>query len=304
MLCAHTRLRSGPVEFDYDVVLERDFRMFSVRRTETMLDTRFSPPNGRSSAGQAVLYILLDGELRWHPPEELAVTGPAAFIAPLHDLVGGAGRRSRSYRSGGALYRSLQLWLPERFLARRCSAPQRIALAGTTIGAARVYGDLVHGDRPYDAATREDALRLLLAGLLRDGALSTDLSASIVRDEGVFGHLWKHGEPWFASLALSGSLDTLASRVGVSLRQMGRRLDDFGVTFDLPWDGWRALARGMRLRFAVLLLSNPHLSIATIAELSGYSSAEALSHALRAEGLPPPFEVRSLTSARPMILST
>jgi AraC-like DNA-binding protein len=294
MLCAHTRFRPGHVEVDFDVALERSFRLFSIRRTRTMLDTRILHPNGTSSDRRAVLYIMLDGELQWHAPETLSLTAPGAFVAPLRDLVGGSGRRARSYRSGGPFYQSLQLWVPTSYLPRDCDAPTALSVSDATLRAARAYAELVHGGGPpADAADRELILRRLFASLLSDGALTIDLSTTIVSNEGIFGRVWEHVQPWFEVLALSGSLDALASRAGVSLRQMGRRLDDLGITFELPFQGWRALGRGMRLRLAILLLSNPDLSITTVAETAGYSSAEALSHALRAEGLPPPFEIRT-----------
>lgn len=292
MLCAHTRYWPGPVEFDFDIALERNFRLFAVRRTATMLDTRLSPPNGSPSLGRAIVYILLDGELHWHAPQSLSLTAPGGFVAPLHDVVGGSGKRSRDYSSGGPLYQSLQLWVPALYLARPVQEPTSVVLSASTLDAARAYAAVVHRRGPIDVLERARILAPLLAALQRDGVLNTDLAATIEPDEGVVGSVWKYVAPWFESMALSGSLDSLASRAGLSIRQMGRRLDHLGITFELPWIGWRALARGMRLRLAVLLLSNPDLSIAAIADGTGYSSAEALAHALRAEGLPSPSEVR------------
>lgn len=54
--------------------------------------------------------------------------------------------------------------------------------------------------------------------------------------------------------------------------------------------GARAVRRAHGV--AVLLLSNPEVELIDVARRSGYSSPEALSHALTAEGLPPPLELR------------
>jgi transcriptional regulator GlxA family with amidase domain len=46
------------------------------------------------------------------------------------------------------------------------------------------------------------------------------------------------------------------------------------------------------LKVAVMLLSSEEVAIAEVARRCGYSSAEALAHALTTEGLPPPNELR------------
>ena len=77
-------------------------------------------------------------------------------------------------------------------------------------------------------------------------------------------------------------------------------MDKVLATFRLAPMKWRGVTKRFRLRIAILLVSNPELAIGEVAAVAGYSSAEALTHAFYAEGLPAPTDLRdAILTERP-----
>ena len=77
MLAAHGQLHVEPVKVDFDVVLERQFRVVSVRREGTTWDSRLAPPNaGRTDAH--VIHVLLECALECRDPGAGLLEAPTA----------------------------------------------------------------------------------------------------------------------------------------------------------------------------------------------------------------------------------
>ncbi len=290
MYAAHARLRLGPVQLDYDLGFERRFRVTAWRREGAIWDTRFVPP-AASASERVVVFFVVDGTLRWHEPEGFAVTGPSAFVTSAARLVGEHGRRTRTYRTGERL-RAMELHFAPHDVLQPVDQPRPLSVSAATHAAAAEYVTLVDGDRKLCAAEREPVLAAVLRGLHRDRILAEDLSRTLRAPDGIDGRLWDACVPLVERMVLGPSLDQVSATTRLSVRQLGRALDRGLRRFSIPFGGWRDLSRGYRLNVAVMLLSNPALSVPDIAERCGYSSPEALSHALTAEGLPPPAELR------------
>lgn len=296
MLAAHGQLRVDPVTIDFDVVLERQFRVVSVRREGTTWDSRLAPPNaGRTDAH--VVHVLLAGAVEWHEPGARVLEAPSAYVAPLAQVEGTAGRRVRTFRTTGSPFVAVELHVAADELVAPNDERTVVELTPEIFGVAERWASLVHRVAPPDSKVREAALRELTRCLREQAITRRDLGATIRSDEGVYGVMWKAIAPFVEKMALSPSLGALSERTGFSTGQLDRRVTDFLATLRIPWPGWRDVTRGLRLRVAVLLLSNERVPLREVARRAGYSSPEALSHALTTEGLPPPLELRKRIAA-------
>lgn len=94
------------------------------------------------------------------------------------------------------------------------------------------------------------------------------------------------------------SLPELGEAVGLSARQARRDLDELEAQFSMPIDGFRDALSDMRMSHAQQLLSIESLSLARVAQLSGFRSAIALSHAFTARSGQTPGEIRTLLRHR------
>lgn len=301
MLCAHTHFRSGPVDMHFDLVFQRRFQLFAVARTETVFDSSFCPPAERDdavSSGRVGLYIVLDGVFRWTLPDTLAVRDRGALVAPAEFLIGAGGKRTRDFVTGGPIFRGLEFYFRAEDVCEAPTGPRRVVLSDATMEAACAYASFVHSGAHRDRAERVSLLRALLDGLVRDHVLHASALYGLVLEETGHEVVWNQLMAWLEPLELNGSLETLAERVGLSLRQTTRRLESMMATFAFPWYQWRTLTRSVRMRLAVLLLSNPELSITDIARTTGYAGVQSLAHALQAAGLPSPSDVRQQLLAR------
>lgn len=94
------------------------------------------------------------------------------------------------------------------------------------------------------------------------------------------------------------SLPELSDAVGLSERQARRDLEDLESQFAMPIDGFRDALSDMRMSHAQQLLSIESLSLARVAQLSGFRSTIALNHAFTARSGQTPGEVRRLLQHR------
>jgi AraC-like DNA-binding protein len=292
MLGAHARLRLGAAALDYDVGLHRSFRVVAERREGTIWDTRLATPNAGVSE-RAVVMILLEGSVTWHGPDGFTLVGPSAYVAAANDVEGTRGRWPRTFRSEGSPFSTMELQVA-RTVLHPFDHPAPFELSAGVLAAARAHVSLVHG--PTDAralrAMREETTRALFAAAYADEVLTSDLTRALEPPTKTDELLWSLLAPLVEDFDILPSLDTTGAPAGLSARQLTRRLDGFLSRLELPWGGWREVTRGYRLKVAVMLLSSEELAIAEIARRCGYSSAEALAHALTTEGLPPPNELR------------
>lgn len=289
MLSAHARFHRRSVAFELDVVLEKGFRLQSIRRAGLVWDTRLAPPNPARGDRQ-VLYFVLEGTLEWHGPDGFLLLGPSAFTCSSGHLEGRDGRWLRTFRSTGESFVAVELHV-DGALTQGSDQPRALALSEGLFRAAASYAEVVH---TVNASTRarEIAAATLLRALFEEDVLSADLTASLDLTDPVERLLWRALAPLIEQLELLPSLSRLTATTGLTLRQLGRQLDRFVAGFPLPLGGWRDLTRGYRLSHAVLLLSSIELTPAEVASRCGYSGPEALTRALTTEGLPPPMELR------------
>lgn len=292
MLSAVASLTRGPVELTVGMAFDRRFRLFAIDRRGLVFDTRFAPAVPGSTDG-VIVYLLLEGELRWSDGQ--TVVGPALFLMRERDFEGDAGGRGRTFRSWGEPYRTVELRLrPADCAIALGDAPPIIELEGADdpiLAAGRLYLHASHAKkgRTLVADLAADYLRRL-----RDrGLLAVDLASTITHDEGMRGALWEALRPSVEAFGASAKQEDIVSRVGWGARRVQRELIRMVIAHGVDWlGGWRQVTVRYRVRVAVMLLSNPALSVGEIADALGYTSVEALAHAFEACGLPAATEVR------------
>ena len=293
MLGAHARLRMGPVALEYDVGLHRRLRIAAERREGTIWDTRLATPNAGTSERVAIL-ILLSGSITWHGEDGWAIVAPAAFLASANQVEGAGGRWLHTFRSEGSPFSTVEVQVA-RALVCAFDRPTPLGLAPVVVTAARAHAALVHGQAAGAHELREgreQTTRALLHAIHVEEVLTVDLATELEPMTMTDQALWSVLAPLVEDFEILPSLDGTGAKAGLSARQLTRRLEGFLARLELPWGGWREVTRGYRLKVAVMLLSSEELPIADVARRCGYSSAEALAHALTTEGLPAPSELR------------
>lgn len=96
-------------------------------------------------------------------------------------------------------------------------------------------------------------------------------------------------------LAGAPMLVDLEAALGCSARSVTRRVQDIHRRYRLVGRGagrWRGLRDATRLVIGSIYLSHAEATPAAVAKAVGYGSVEALDHAFRAAGLPPPTALR------------
>ena len=279
MLWAHGFLYSDACSVGSTIGLERTFRIYVIERRGLVWDTRVAPARSAAGAGLDVLHIVLEGAMTWH--DGLAIAAGGACLATEEQVDGEGGTRRRTFATPGAAFRCVEL----RFAGGHGVAAPRVVMPSADTLAA--CAELVRaGDAECDAA----AARLLATlGELAPGLAITDAEpANLAR-------CWAALAPYFMQLQPAPALQEIADRAGISIRQLSRDVVDLLNTFAIGLgDSFRDVISDVRLRWAVLLLSAPALSIRDIARASGYGSLQALGRAFRDAGLPPPSAVRRL----------
>jgi AraC-like DNA-binding protein len=284
MLPGLSDLRFGGAAWKTATLLERRFRAQLFHREALRFDTRYSPP-ARKARGVVTLYLVLRGAVALD--DGPASTGPVAFVLREDE---------REHRQLGT--RSLQAWgsswdgFEVQMLASDVAAP--IGLAhGPLHLSARTWDALAAGAAALAPATSGDpvmpAVVTLLEALASDGAVTGDLVRSIVTEETPEVRRLAAGiGKIYAAHQASATLPDLRAATGLSLAQLGRELLSFTRTFGVFAQGWREGLRLLRLRAAVLWLSNPQLSPTEVSRIVGYRSAEAMARAFRDAEMPAP----------------
>lgn len=291
MFSAVARIETGPVELVVGMAFERRFRLFAIDRRGLTFDTRYAPAIDGAS-GAVIVYLLLEGTLCWG--DGARAVGPALFLMHERDFEGARGTRERFFRSWGTPFRCVEL----RIAPEHCSVPLSQGRAMLPLGDA---DDLLAAGRLYLHASHAKKGQRLVASLAaryldelhHRGIIASPLSSTIVVDEGLRGVLWEALRPAVERFGATAKQDDLVTRVGWSPRRVHRELLRLAAIHGVSWIGnWRDVVMRYRVRVAVMLLSNPALSVGEIASSVGYSSVEALAHAFATSGLPAPTVVR------------
>jgi len=280
MLWAHGILEADACSVGSTIGLERAFRIYIIERHGLVWDTRVAPARSAGGAGLDVLYVVLEGAMRWHD-DGLAIAAGSACLATEEQVDGSGGTRRHTFATPGAAFRCVEL----RFAGgHSVAAPRLVTPSADTFAACAELVRARETDRDAAAARLLATLAELAPGLAITAAEPPHLA-----------RCWAALEPHFMQLQPAPSLQEIADRAGISVRQLSRDVVDLLNTFAIGLgDSFRDVVSDVRLRWAVLLLSAPALPIHEIARASGYGSLQALGRAFRDAGLPSPSAVRKL----------
>jgi AraC-like DNA-binding protein len=268
------------------VFLERRFRVHLVTRDRLLYDSAYAPP-ARRETGSVHLYANLRGVFHasGQPPRD---DRHAYLLAETEfDRVQPG---SPTFRSYGAPTTVVEL----RLLTTDVLSP---------IGLGR--GPLALPERVWDAYATlqadasEAAVRRLIDELCAARVLAPKVAASVMAVEPErFARVWEVMRPLYQDLATSTSLKQLATLANLSLRQLGRDLNELARTFGVFGGGFRDAMRILRLRAACVLLSAPRATPSEVAREVGYGSLDAMGRAFRDAHLPAPSVVQEAVRYR------
>ncbi len=289
MLWASGALRIGRCSVATHLGYERTLRVFVMTRCGVLWDARFAPPRAAEGPGLTMIYVVLEGRVTWAPPVTLEIGPGTAFLATEEQYDGAGGQRRFGLRSLGEPFRALEIRIESSWaLAGSPATPLRLPLGERARGACeRIFVDVAASGDGTEA-TRE-----LLEALAEARILRPELPATVRSDEPP--HLtrcWRAAATHFMRMDPAPSLQELADGAGVSLRQLSRDVEEFFAAFPIGLDSFRDLIFDARLRWAVLLLSDPSLPLIDVARAAGYGSVQALGRAFRDAAMHAPGAIR------------
>lgn len=260
-------------------VLERRFRAHLVVRDRLVFDSRFATP--ACGGNIATLYLVLEGHLQ-------ASGGPIRGPRVAHLLAETEFERveptSLRFRSWGQPSITLEILLrieDVRMPVGLAHGP--IHVSDTTWTVLRAMADaFLAGD------ATEPPIRDLLRSLARDGVVSGDVDSSVTDEPEQLVRVWSGIRHLYAAQATSASIVDVSKITGLSIRQVFRDFRLLTKTFSLPGERFRDLAKMVRIRTAVILLSAPGATATEVARQVGYRSLEAMGAAFREARLPAP----------------
>jgi len=285
-----------PVELTVGLAFERRFRLFAVSRRGLTFDTRFAPPIASTST-KVMLYLILEGRVILDGVR--AFEGPAMLVMRESHFEGAQGARTCWLTSTGTPFSTVELRVDPADCALAPDlegGPVHVPLEedlDPMVAAARLY---LHASHSKAGRSRTSALAASYLELLRArGLLATDLAATITHDEGARELVWSALRPSIERFGSTSHQAGVASALGWTTQRFQREIARLASAFGITWLGrWRDVSHRYRVRVAVLLLSAPSLSVTDVARVAGYSSVEALAHALEDFGLPSATELRRL----------
>ena len=282
MFVASTQKRIGRGSYRADYVISRDVFVATVRRTGLTFDSRFVPPPKAYPDG-VLLYVLLQGALELNGER---FDAPAAVCFDVRQFEG-----TVPFRNWGEPLAALEIRVDstEHFLAgapRPCS----IELSDDSWASAR---------RLARRPTNEGAVVELIRSLADQQLLAADLAHGLSETRSRHHRIFEAVRPFAERLDLLNTLDAVSLTAGLSLRHLNRELGEFARSFQVPFVGWRETTKRLRIKLAVLALSEPEVSIADIARLAGYGSTAAMKRAFHDAGIPAPSQVREMLFRKP-----
>lgn len=294
MLFARTEVRSGAASLTLHVGAAEEIFVAAVKRLGGVYDTRvFGASSPLLPEGQ-VLFLILEGDIAWHPTGE-TTEAPAQAVIDLPVFEGFAGERGATFRTEGDTFRALEIRVPSR-VAPALAAPRRLDDAALLESAERYHAG-AHGDATHDEMLA--AARALVIDLHRVGLLTVDLSEVVARpDAPQLRAIWEGLSSMLEQAGLGATLAMFADQANLSERQANR---DVGAIFErlgFTYAGWRDAANRWRLRAATLLLSGSDSVVEHVARAVGFSGSNALGLAFRRAGMQSPGRVRAMLRTR------
>ncbi len=252
--------------------------VIAVVRRNAVFDTRLVPRTSSVRPSGAVVFILLEGRVVWHPTGE-AMDAPCVFVVP--DDASPEFERAQ-YRTEGEVHRAVEIHVS----AVPIAAPHRGS--ASLIDAAASYHRAC-----FDDALREErtARAQRLFATVREARLASDVGTAPDRD-GPGDRMWQALASAVEHLDVGSTLAIVSLGTGVSERQARRDLQSTLERLRLPFAGFRDAAKRFRVRLALVLLSASGATIGEVARAVGYRHSEALANAFADAGLPAPGRVR------------
>ncbi len=253
------------------------------------LDTRFIPAAEAAAPDRTCIYLLLRG--RWVLHGDCSFEGPSAFVVSEELLEGANGARSRTFCSAGSPLVSIELHLPTTYVLAGAGVPSALAMDEDAWAAAFEFSAALEGEHP--ATLLRERLPRLLRELSRLAILTPDAPAVIGEPapaalERVLRAMLRSVERMY----LGGTMKDLESATGISQRQLARDIESAVRVIGLVGLGWRLTSRHLRIKIAVMLLSGEHATVAGVARIVGWGSADAMTRAFRNSGLAAPTVVQ------------
>jgi len=296
MLFARGGTRVGSASVASHLGLDRDVLLYTVRREGVCYDSRFVPASMDPPHDVVIAWLVRAGEVRWD-----AIGGhhaaPVAIVMPEHWCDGARGVRPATVHTCGEPFEVVEVRFRAPWSPAAVTAPAVVPLPAAAWAEIGRYADAANGP-PTTDRVQHAAVESLLGMLGAHGIVRPGLASSLARHEDPsMGTLWPSIRSAFHLLDPSASMKTLAADTGLSLRHTARLITMAKRGMLTPPGGWRETIRTLRTKLAVVLLSNPGLSIGGVAAAVGYQRAEAMANAFQHDGLPPPREVRRLLLA-------
>ena len=244
----------------------------------------------KGATSRPIVTVILAGEARLEACGRVEWLGPGdvSVIEQKHLI------RMRQGRQSGP-FRSLALeWEPGTLAPHR---PAGFTLHRGLAGGLPLVGPdcpLRLGDRT--TAALEGWLRATLAAL-RDAGLGFSPDAPLVEplDEST-RQLAAALDELLSDLRARPMAVDLFDQLGLSLRQINRRVIDFNQRYGFNALGWRDTLNRRRLMLGASLLTAPGVTVNEVSDAIGFSSPTAFTRAMSEAGFPPPSHVARLVA--------
>jgi hypothetical protein len=252
-------------------------------------DTRFLPGASGAPKPRVCLYLLGAGSLEMHGRVVERFDAPVAIAMTLDQLEGAHERRALTLRASGARCSVIEIHLDAAAFTKSASLPERIDLPDSVWAwATRALANF-HED--------EQRAEMEVVGMLRELASSGLVDAeavgrAIAPMPAVLDQLWRGLRPVVERKLLSATTEEIAEGAGVTRRRVEQGMQYFIASTGLVGSGIRVVMNRLRLKAGVIFLSSEEGSVAEVARLAGYGSADAMGRAFRDAGLPSPTVVR------------
>lgn len=272
------------------LVLGPSVRAHAVRRTGLRFDSRFMA-GALQTRGVATVHLVLEGMLE--RSDGVRTIAPVAHVLDEREFER-VDLTLPTFRLGGSPTIVIDICLKREHVA---------AVPGFALGARDLDPTVWQAASALIAASGEgeiiDAFAHLIRVLAAAGVLTTAPLEQLEQPEPPhLARVWRALVQFYSRHETSSYLDSLAAVAGLSVRQVDRDVRALNDRF-LLHGGFRTLARVLRLRRAVLLLSARGVTVEDVARTVGYGGADAMGRAFRDAKLPSPATVRRAVTLDP-----
>jgi len=280
-----TIARKGTTELFAHLTLVPSLRFVAIHRSGLRYSWWHAPASSAAPTGWVGMNVVLEGTLATR--NKPGPRAPTAWLYAEDDFEGSLGARRQGFCACGDPFRSVAIHVaPESCLLDLGpdARPQELVVPRSVFAACEHYLVVVQRRGSADewaGAAQGIGAALKNAGwLARELVIDTDRPAD-ARISDVLTQIIGRFDP-------SAQLAELADRTSTTPRRVDRLLRSWMAKYGLPSESWRDVTRRWRLKMAVMLCSSPDYTVAEVAKIVGYQSANAMTNAFAAEKLPPP----------------